>query len=88
MNWKCALAGVTAAIALAPMSASADSASEVENARAKERQGLYLNARDHEHLRRWGGNSDYGRYPYRPYDDGYYRGYDYAPGVSIYVDPY
>ena len=45
-----------------------------------------------EQLRRWGGNSDYGRYADRAYDDGYDDGYDadydYAPGVSIYVDPY
>ena len=88
MNWKCALAGVAMAITLAPMSAVADSASEIENARAKERSGLYLNGRDHEHLRRWGGNSDYGRHAYRPYDDDYYDGYNYGPGVSIYVDPY
>lgn len=94
MNWKCALAGLAMAVALAPTSASADSASEIENARAKERSGLYLNGRDREQLRRWGGNSDYGAryaygpYAYGPYDDGYYGGYDYEPGVSIYVDPY
>ena len=92
MNWKCALAGV--AVALVPTSASADSASEIENARAKERSGLYLNDRDREHLRRWGGDSDYGAryaygpYAYGPYDDGYFGGYDYEPGVSVYVDPY
>ena len=50
--------------------------------------------RDREHLRRWGGDSDYGAryaygpYAYGPYDDGYYGGYDYEPGVSVYVDPY
>ena len=89
MNWKCALAGIAIAVAVAPTSALADSASEIENARAKERQGLYLNDRDREHLRRWGGNSDYGRYAYVPYEDGYYDdGYDYEPGVSVYVDPY
>jgi hypothetical protein len=88
MDWKCALAGVAMAIALTPTSASADSVTEIENARAKERQGAYLNRRDREQLRRWGGNSDYGRYDYRPYDNGYYGSYDYGPGVSIYVDPY
>jgi hypothetical protein len=88
MNWKCALAGVAMAVALAPTSASADSASEIENARAKERSGLYLNDRDREHLQRWGGDSDYGRYAYGPYDDGYYGDYDDEPDVSIYVDPY
>ena len=90
MHWKCALAGVAMAIALTPTSASADSVTEIENARAKERSGLYLNGRDREQLRRWGGNSDYGRYAYRAYDDGYYAdyNYDYEPGVSIYVDPY
>jgi hypothetical protein len=88
MHWKCALAGIAMAIALAPTPASADSVTEIENARAKERSGLYLNGRDREQLRRWGGSSDYGRYAYRPYDDGYYGGYYYAPGVSIYVDPY
>jgi hypothetical protein len=66
MDWKCALAGVAMAIALTPTSASADSVTEIENARAKERQGAYLNRRDREQLRRWGGNSDYGRYDYRP----------------------
>ncbi|MTD93521.1 hypothetical protein GIW81_04130 [Hyphomicrobium sp. xq] len=92
MDWKCALAGVAMAIALAPTAASADSVSEIENARAKERSGLYLNDRDREQLRRWGGNSDYGRYAYRAYDDGhydgYYGGYSYGPGVRIYVGPY
>jgi hypothetical protein len=93
MNWKCALAGVALAVALTPMAALADSASEIENARGKERQGLYLNDRDREHLRRWGGNSDYGRYAYGPYaygayGDGYYDGYDDEPDVSVYVDPY
>ena len=88
MNWKCTLAGIAMAVALAPISALADSVTEIENARAKERSGLYLNGRDREQLQRWGGNSDYGRYAYGPYDDGYYDGYDYEPGVSIYVDPY
>lgn len=92
MDWKCALAGIAMAIALDPTSASADSVTEIENARAKERSGLYLNGRDREQLRRWGGNGDYGHYAYRAYDDGYddgyYGDYDYAPGVGIYVDPY
>ena len=87
MHWKCTLAGLAMAIALAPP-AAADSVTEIENARAKERQGRYLNHRDREQLRRWGGSSDYGRYAYRPYADGYYDGYGYGPGVSIFVCPY
>ncbi len=58
--------------------------SGVEGARAKERQGRYLNRHDREQLRRYGGNGDYGwRGGYRDYDYGYYDG----PGVSVYVGP-
>jgi hypothetical protein len=80
---------VIAAVSLAgfavPM-AQADSISAVEGARAKERQGRYLNRGDREQLRRYGGNDDYG---WRGRDRGYYDEgyYDDGPGVSVYVGP-
>jgi hypothetical protein len=65
--------------------AYADSISGVEGARAKERQGRYLNRGDREELRRYGGNDDYRwRARYRDYE--YYDGYG-GPGVGIYVGP-
>jgi len=66
MHWKCALAGVAFAIALAPTSVSADSVTEIENARAKERSGLYLNGRDREQLRRWGAIATTAAMPIAP----------------------
>ena len=62
----------------------AQSVSDVEGARMKERQGRHLNRMDREQLRRYGGNDDYG---YRYRGDGYdYGPYD-GPGVSVYVGP-
>ncbi len=73
-------------MAAAPSMAQADSISSVENARAKERQGRYLNRQDREQLRRWGGNDDHrGYYGYRPSYDGYY---DRGPGIRFYAYPY
>ncbi len=91
MKWKCAIAGAAVVMALAPSMALADSVSSIENARAKERQGRYLNAQDREQLRRWGGNDNYGRYySYGPYvyGGGYYADYDYGPRVRFYAYPY
>jgi hypothetical protein len=70
------------------MPASADSLTEVENARARERQGQYMNNRDREQLRRWGGSGGYDRHAYRPYDYGYYDRYDDGPDLLVYVEPY
>jgi hypothetical protein len=80
-NWAAAL-GVGLIVAIAAPVAQADSISGVVGARAKERQGRYLNGQDREKLRRYGGNDDYG-WRYRDYDYGYYDG----PGVSVYVGP-
>jgi len=87
MSWKCLIVCAAMAVALAPLPGSADSIESVEGARAKERQGRWLNRQDREQLRRWGGNDDarsygYGRYerPYYGYSDGpvhYYRAYPY-----------
>jgi hypothetical protein len=84
---KKTLAAVLAAASIATLAvpmAQADSISGVEGARAKERQGRYLNRTDREQLRRYGGNDDYGwRDRRRDYD---YDSYD-GPGVSVYVGP-
>jgi hypothetical protein len=80
-----ALVGAAAIVAITAPLAQADSISGVEGARAKERQGRYLNRSDREQLRRYGGNDDYRwRSRYRGYDDGYY---DDGPGVGVYVGP-
>jgi len=89
MKWTCAVAAI--ALALAPAAAQADSISDVENARAKERQGAYLTREDREALRRYGRNDDWGYRSYG-YADGYYADdydddYDYGPGVRLYVGP-
>lgn len=99
MQRKCAIAATAIAMMLAPSMAQADSISSVEGARAKERQGTYLNRQDREKLRRYGGNDDYGPvyggavyggpvYSYGSYGyNGYYDdgyGYDgYEPGVGV-----
>lgn len=89
MQWKFAIAAAATAVLLAPSMAAADSVGDVENARAKERQGRWLNGRDREELRRWGGNDDWGRYSYGPYaHDGSYGSYGYAPGYRYYRTPY
>ena len=86
-NWTAAAAAALMMAFVAPMAhtsmAWADSISGVEGARAKERQGRYLNGQDREHLRRYGGNDDSWR-GYRGYDYGYY---DSGPGVSVYIGP-
>lgn len=72
-------------VCAASLPANADSISDVENARAKDRAGYGLSRQDREKLRRYGGNDDYGwRGGYRDYD-----GYDgpYGGGVSVYVGP-
>lgn len=75
--------GLAAVAAFASVGmAQADSISDVENARAKDRAGYHLNRGDREKLRRYGRNDDY-RYS-RDY------GYDEGPGyggVSVYVGP-
>ena len=91
MKWTCVIAGAAMVMALAPSMALADSVGSVENARAKERQGRYLNAEDREQLRRWGGNDGYGGryYSFDPYEyGGYYGGYGYGPRVRFYAHPY
>jgi hypothetical protein len=85
MKWKCILASAALAVAVAPTTTFADSISSVEGARAKERQGRWLNRQDREQIRRWGGNDDYRGYYY-----GGGPGYGYygrSPGVGIYVVP-
>lgn len=82
-----AAVGAAMLIAFAVPAVQADSISGVEGARAKERQGRYLNRGDREQLRRYGGNDDNWRGRYRDYG---YRDYDYyddGPGVSVYVGP-
>ena len=90
MKWTCAVAAMV--MALAPSMALADSISSVENARAKERRGRYLDAQDREQLRRWGGNDGYGGryYGYGPYvyGGGYYGAYDYGPVYRYRSYPY
>jgi len=82
MKWTCAVAGIALAFLVAPPLAQAQSVGEVENARAKDRQGSYLNRQERDHLRRYGSNSDYGpRYGYGyggGYDTYYYPPYDYG----------
>ncbi|HML28127.1 MAG TPA: hypothetical protein PKE16_04680 [Hyphomicrobium sp.] len=87
MKWAAIIGAVSIAAFAAP-TVQADSIGGVEGARAKERQGRYLNRIDREHLRHYGGNDDYGwRGRYRDYDYGYYDDYDDGPGVSVYVGP-
>jgi len=88
MQWKYLLGSAVIAVGMAmtPVPTFADTIESVEGARAKERQGRWLNRQDREQLRRWGGNDDYRYYRAQPYDDGYY--YGRGPGVRLYVDPY
>jgi len=79
MMWKSMLASLAIGTAMAPAIASADTVESVEGARAKERQGRWLNHEDRQQLRRWGSNDDYySDYSYRRYDRGSY-GYDDGP---------
>ncbi|HET6321274.1 MAG TPA: hypothetical protein VFF87_04395 [Hyphomicrobium sp.] len=90
MTWKCILASAALAVLLTPAVSFADSIGDVEGARAKERQGRWLNRQDREQLRRWGGSDDYGYRGYRYYrPHGYYDDYryGYGPGIGIYVGP-
>jgi hypothetical protein len=75
---KSIVAGAALIMALAPTFAVADTVESVEGARAKERQGRWLNHENRESLRRWGGNDDYGRYDYGRYERDYYDGYDHG----------
>ena len=73
------IAAVAGVLVVASPPASADSISEVEGARAYERQGAYLTRQEREKLRRYGSN-----------DDGFYSGrygYDYGPAVGVYIGP-
>lgn len=90
MQWKYILAGVAVAMALAPAPGWADAVGLVENARAKERQGRWLNHEDREQLRKWGGNDNRRYYSYGPYDDyGYYGDhYDHGPVYYYRTYPY
>ncbi|HVJ76194.1 MAG TPA: hypothetical protein VM620_00040 [Hyphomicrobium sp.] len=84
-NWAAAASAALIVSFVAPL-AQADSISSVENARAKDRAGYYLDRQDREKLRRYGRNDDYGYYP-RGYGYGYYDGYYGDPGVSVHVGP-
>jgi len=79
MQWKYAIASAILAVTVMPSTGWADTVESVEGARAKDRQGRWLNRQDRESLRRWGGNDDYRYYRARPYDDGYYGDYDRGP---------
>ncbi len=82
-NWTAAVGGAVIVALVAPV-ANADSIAGVEGARAKERQGRYLDRQDREHLRRYGGNDDgYGWGGHRGRGYGYYSG----PRASVYVGP-
>lgn len=79
------MAAAAIVCSLGPGLVQADSIGDVEGARAKERQGRYLNGMDREQLRRHGGNDDYGwRSGYR---DGYYDDAGSYGGASVYVGP-
>lgn len=87
------LAGLIGAAVLvaAGGGAQAQSISDVENARAKDRAGYYLNRQDRANLRRYGRNDGYG-YRDHGYDGGYgYSRYGYGDrsygDVSVYVGP-
>jgi hypothetical protein len=74
---KSIIASAALFMAFAPSIAVADTVESVEGARAKDRQGRWLNHENREQLRRWGNNDDYGRYGYDRYereDHGYDRG--------------
>lgn len=88
MRCKMLVAGAALlAISFAPTAASADTVESVEGARAKERQGRWLDRQDREQLRRWGGNDDYGRYGYSRYERRPY-GYDHGPVYYYRAYPY
>lgn len=72
--------------AFGPAAAQADSISDVEGARAKDRAGYHLSRQDRDQLRRHGANDDsYGwRGGYS--DDGYY-GERRHRGASVYIGP-
>jgi hypothetical protein len=87
MNLKCMIAGAVMAVALAPSAGWADTIESVEGARAKERQGRWLDRQDREQLRRWGGNDDGRYYGYDRYERGYY-GYSDGPVYYYRAYPY
>jgi hypothetical protein len=84
------IAGAMMAAVMAPGPSFADTIESVEGARARERQGRWLDRQDREELRRWGSNDDYGRYGYagRRYDRGSYSGYDHGPVYYYRAYPY
>jgi hypothetical protein len=79
------MAAAAAALFAGSGAAQADSISEVEGARAKDRAGYHLSRQDREKLRRHGRSDDYGYSTGYGYD-GYYEGPP-AGGVSVYVGP-
>ena len=86
MMLKSMLASLAIGMALAAVPASADTVESVEGARAKERQGRWLNHEDRQQIRRWGSNDDYySDYSYRPYER---RSYGYDEGPIRYYRPY
>jgi uncharacterized membrane protein len=84
MKWNlAAAAGAALMMAFAIPAAQADSISSVENARAKDRAGLYLSRQDREKLREYGRESEHG-WGYRGY--GYADDYGYG-GPYVYYGP-
>ena len=75
-----AVAGLATAVP-----AHADGLSDVEGARAHERQGDHLTRQEREKLRRYGGNDDGFYSGRRGYRNGY--GYRTGPSVGVYVGP-
>lgn len=82
LKWT-GLAGAAAMLFAGAGTTQADSLSDVEGARAKDRAGYYTTRQDREKLRRYGRNDDYRGYGYR---DGYYDDDSYG-GASIYIGP-
>lgn len=80
MTMKYLISAAVLAVALIPAPASADTVESVEGARAKDRQGRWLNAQEREQLRRWGDNDDIRYYRYAPYYDE--DRYEYAPAIA------
>ncbi len=80
------IAAAVLAVLGAAVPVQADGISDVEGARAHERQGSYLTRQEREKLRRHGSNDD-GYYSGRGYRGGYGYGYRSGPSVGIYVGP-
>ena len=82
------IAAAALAAATVPVTSFADTIESVEGARAKDRQGRWLDRQDREQLRRWGSNDDYGRYTNRRFERGNYSGYDHGPVYYYRAYPY